>query len=258
MTPKLLVENFDQVTVLTLNRPEKLNAMDSETYELMIAALQEAADSPETEVIVVRGNGRAFCTGADVGEFEELTPDQTERVEARAGLTYQLHKTISELHKPIIAAVHGYAVGGGCGLATACDITIAAPDAKMGYPEIKHGLVAAVVMANLSKQIGRKAGLELVLTGRLLDAVGAADIGLVTRVAEGEDAFAEALELAQQLTQRSAQAIQATKSLYMEVADQPLAEGLIAGRRANERMRAYRSEALGSYRSSVKGLEVSA
>lgn len=258
MTPKLLVEHLDKVTILTLNRPEKLNAMDSETYELMIAALQEASASDETEVIVVRGNGRAFCTGADVGEFEELTPDQTERVEARAGLTYNLHKTISELHKPIIAAVHGYAVGGGCGLATACDITIAGPDAKMGYPEIKHGLVAAVVMANLSKQIGRKAGLDLVLTGKLLDAAEAARIGLVTRVSEGDDPFVEALEVAQKLTQGSAKAIQATKSLYMEVADQPLAEGLLAGRRANERMRAYRSEALGSYRSSVKGLEVNA
>lgn len=258
MTAKLLVEQVDKVTILTLNRPEKLNAMDSETYELMIAALHEAAASEETEVIVVRGNGRAFCTGADVGEFEELTPDQTERVEARAGLTYNLHKTISELRKPIIAAVHGYAVGGGCGLATACDITIAGPDAKMGYPEIKHGLVAAVVMANLSKQIGRKAGLDLVLTGKLLDAADAARIGLVTRVSEGDDPFTEALEVAQKLTRGSAKAIQATKSLYMEVSDQPLAEGLLAGRRANERMRGYRSEALGSYRSSVKGLEVSA
>ncbi|QGU05878.1 enoyl-CoA hydratase/isomerase family protein [Corynebacterium comes] len=258
MTAKLLVEQLDKVTVLTLNRPEKLNAMDSETYELMIAALQDAATSEETEVIVVRGNGRAFCTGADVGEFEELTPDQTERVEYRAGLTYNLHKTISELHKPIIAAVQGYAVGGGCGLAAACDITIAGPDVRMGYPEIKHGLVAAVVMANLSKQIGRKAGLELVLTGKLLDAEEAARIGLITRVADGEDPFVDALELAERITQRSAKAIQATKSLYMEVADQPLAEGLLAGRRANERMRSYRSEALGSYRSSVKGLEVSA
>lgn len=255
MTDKILVDKRDKITVIKLNRPEKLNAMDSETYELMIAALREASADDEVNAILVHGEGRAFCTGADVGEFEELTPDQTERVEQRAELTYELHRTISQLDKPIVAAVHGYAVGGGCGVAAACDITIAAPDARIGYPEIKHGLVAAVVMANLSKQIGRKAGLELVLTGKLLDAAEAARVGLITRVAESGDAFSEALEVAQLLATRPTRAIQATKRLYREVADKPLAEGLVLGRQANEQMRAYRSEALQSYKSSVKGLE---
>lgn len=256
MTDNLLVDRHEAVVILTLNRPDKLNAMDSALYERLIAELQAADADPDVRAIIIRGAGRSFCAGADVGEFADLTPDKVEQVEHRAGLTYGLHKTLSETSTPVIAAIQGHAVGGGCGLALACDITIASRNVKMGYPEIKHGLVAAVVMANLTKQLGRKAGFDLVASGRLVEADEALELGLVTRLADDGAEYEEALRTAQDLARREPRALQATKRLFMEVADLPLAEGLVQGRQANERMRAYRAEALKSYQTSVHGLEV--
>ncbi|MEU1690108.1 enoyl-CoA hydratase/isomerase family protein [Streptomyces hirsutus] len=255
MEDNLIVERLGHVLVLTLNRPRKLNAMDSALYERLIEELRGADQDDEIRAVVVRGAGTSFCTGADTGEFAELTPDNTERVEYRAGLTYGLHKTIPEISKPVIAAVHGYAVGGGCGLALACDITVASANVRMGYPEIKHGLVAAVVMANLTKQLGRKAGFELVAGGRLVDAEEAERMGMVTRVVPEGEEFAEALKIAEKLAGQVPMALQATKRLFHAVADLPLAEGLVRGRQANEEMREYRAEALKEFGASVKAVK---
>ena len=252
MTTPLLVEDRGPVRILTLNRPEQLNAMDSDLYTRLIDALKAAQADDAVRVVVLRGAGTSFCSGADTREFSSLTPDQSERVEYRAGLTYGLHKTIPEMGKPVIAAVHGYAVGGGCGLALACDIAIAADDAKMGYPEIKHGLVAAVVMANLTKQIGRKAGFELVSTGCLVSGAEAQARGMVTRAVPSRTEFDEAMTVAGDLSKRVPASLQATKRLFQAVADVPLAQGLELGRKANEAMRGYRAEALKNYASAVQ------
>ena len=150
-----------------------------------------------------------------------------------------------------MAAVHGYAVGGGCGLALACDIAIADAEARMGYPEIRHGLVAAVVMANLTKQVGRKAAFELVSVGKVVDAEEARRIGMITRVAPPGEALKEALEVASKLAERVPSALRATKRLFQSVADIPLAEGLVLGKQANEAMRAYRVDALKNYAQAV-------
>ncbi|MBH0122198.1 enoyl-CoA hydratase/isomerase family protein [Rhodococcus sp. HM1] len=252
MEENLIVERLGHVLVLTLNRPKKLNAMDSALYIRLTDELRGADKDDDIRAVVIRGAGTSFCSGADTGEFAELTPDNTERVEARAGLTYELHKTIPEISKPVIGAVHGYTVGGGCGLALACDITIASANVKMGYPEIKHGLVAAVVMANLTKQLGRKAGFELVATGRLVGAEEAAALGMVTRVVPEGEEYTEALKVAQALAEQIPTSLQATKRLFHKVADLPLAEGLVRGREANEEMREYRAEALKDFGAAVK------
>lgn len=252
MTTSLLLEDRGAVRVLTLNRPDQLNAMDSELYTRLIEALQAAQADSAVRCVLIRGAGSSFCSGADTREFSSLTPDQAERVEARAGLTYGLHKTIPEMDKPVIAAVQGYAVGGGCGLALACDITIAAEDAQMGYPEIKHGLVAAVVMANLTKQVGRKAAFELVSTGRLVSGAQAQQRGMVTRAVASGTEFEEAMRVAEELAKRVPSALQATKRLFQTVADVPLEQGLELGRKANEAMRAYRADALRNYASAVQ------
>ncbi|MGO4574200.1 enoyl-CoA hydratase/isomerase family protein [Microvirga sp. 2TAF3] len=243
----LVVEQREVTRVLMLNRPKQLNAMDSGLYELLTKALIEADRDDTVRVILVHGAGPSFCAGADTKEFEQLTPDKAELVASRAALTYNLHKTIPALAKPVIAAIHGYAVGGGAGLALACDIAIAEEGAKIGYPEIKHGLVAAVVMANLTKQLGRKAAFDLVATGRLVGAQEAATLGMVTRVVPAGAAFEEALKTAAMLAERVPQALQAAKKLFHAVADVPLAEGLELGRQANEAMRAYRAEMLKGY-----------
>lgn len=252
MTTPLLIEDRGAVRILTLNRPEQLNAMDSDLYTRLIDALKAAQADDSVRVVVIRGAGTSFCSGADTREFSKLTPDQAELVEYRAGLTYGLHKTIPEMDKPVIGVVHGYAVGGGCGLALACDITIAADDARMGYPEIKHGLVAAVVMANLTKQVSRKAGFELVSTGRLVSGTEAQARGMVTRAVPSGTEFAEAMKVAEDLATRVPSSLQATKRLFQAVGDVPLAEGLELGRKANEAMRAYRADALKNYASAVQ------
>lgn len=252
MNPSLLIEDRGAVRVLTLNRPELLNAMDSALYERLIEALRQSDADPAVRAIVLCGAGTSFCSGADTGEFASLTPDQEARVEYRAGLTYGLHKTISELSKPVIAAIQGYAVGGGCGLALACDIAIAAESARLGYPEIKHGLVAAVVMANLTKQVGRKAAFDLVSSGRVLKAPEALALGMLTRVVPDGQHLEEALRVAEDLASRVPAALQATKRLFVSVADLPLSEGLVLGRQANEAMRGYRADALKNYADAVQ------
>lgn len=252
MTLSVLTENHGAVRRFTLNRPSLLNAMDSELYERLIECLQQADADESVRVMVIHGAGTSFCSGADTGEFASLTPDQVERVEHRAGLTYGLHKVISELSKPLIAAVHGYAVGGGCGLALACDVTIAAETARMGYPEIKHGLVAAVVMANLTKQVGRKAAFDLVSSGRLVSGAQAQALGMVTRVVPEGQELEEAMKSAHDLAKRVPAALQATKRLFQAVADVPLADGMLLGRKANEAMRTYRADALKSYAGAVQ------
>ena len=247
----LLIEDRGAVRVLTLNRPRQLNALDSDLYIRLIDAL-EAADSDESVLaVVIRGAGTSFCSGADTREFAGLTPDKVEAVEKRAGLTYGLHKVLPAMSKTVVAAVQGYAVGGGCGLALQCDITIAASGSKLGYAEIKQGLVAAVVMANLTKQVGRKAAYELVSSGRLVNADEALKLGMVTRVVPDGEEFEEAFRVAEELCKRVPGALQATKRLFQAVADVPLAEGMLLGRQANEAMRAYRADALQNYSSAL-------
>lgn len=251
MPAKLFLQDRGGVRIMTLNRPECHNAMDIELYELLTASLREADEDNDVRVIVLRGAGPSFCSGADTKEFASLTPDKAELVAYRASLTYELHKTIPSMKKTVIAAVHGFALGGGAGLTAACDIAVAEDGAKLGYPEIRHGLVAAVVMANLTKQVGRKRAYELVSMGTILSAAEAAEVGLVTK-AVASDAFGEAVRMAEVLTERNPLALQAAKTLFQAVGDVPLSEGLLLGRQANEDMRAYREEAVASYGEAVK------
>lgn len=228
-----------EVRLITMNRPEKLNAMNVSAYEHLIGALKAADADSAVRVIVLTGAGRAFCAGADVGEFAELTPDREELVAYRAQLTHDLHRTIPALAKPVMAAVNGAAVGGGCGLALACDITIASDKARFGYPEITHGLVPAVVLANLTKVVGHKAAFDLVSSGRIIPAGEAMDLDMVTRVVPHDDLMGEALAHALKLAERVPAALQATKRLFHMVKDLPLIEGLEAGRQFNIEMRGY-------------------
>lgn len=255
----LLIEDRGPVRLMTLNRPDSLNSIDMALYARLIEALTAADADADVRCIVLAGAGRGFCSGADTREFQNLTPGNEGLVAERAELTYRLHHTIPRLKKTVVAAVHGHAVGGGAGLAQACDIVVAGADARIGYPEIRHGLVAAVVMANLVKQIGQKAAYSLVAEGRVLDAAEAFRLGLVTHlVPEGRHLDA-ALDIAAKLAARVPSALQATKTLFKAVCDVPLAEGQELGRRANEAMRAYRAEAMQAYAGSqarARGKEV--
>ena len=151
---KLLVENRDKVRILTMNRPEKRNALDTELTQELLKQLRVADAEDAVDAIVLTGAGPAFCAGADLAEFKELKDPQA--AETRAELTMQLHLVFSNMTTPVVTAINGPAMGGGAGLAIAGDLAVMVRGAKIGYPEARHGIVAAIVMANLVRQIGPK------------------------------------------------------------------------------------------------------
>src|SRR6266849_1763721 len=179
---ELLIENRGGVRILTMNRPAKRNALNLALTQALLAGLRAAEADESVRSIVLTGAGSAFCAGADLAELKDLTPDQAERVETRAELTMTLHGIFARLSKPVVPAINGAAMGGGAGLALAGDVALMAATATLGYPEVKHGIVAAVVMAGLVRNVGRKAAFELVAGGEPIDAARASALGLVNRV----------------------------------------------------------------------------
>ena len=238
----LLGEDRGRVRILTLNRPEKLNALNTALTEALLAWLRNSDRDDAISVIVLTGAGRAFCAGADIDEFKDLTPDQAARVEHRAQLTMHSHLIFSQIRKPVIAAVRGAAMGGGAGLALASDMVVASESMRLGYPEIKHGILPAIVITNLVRQIGRKAAFELVAKGDPLTAARAYELGAVNKVVPDDKLMDEALALAESLAGFKPEALFAIKQLFHKVVDLPLAEGLEEGRKANIAMRAMHSE----------------
>jgi len=234
----LLVEDRGAVRVLTMNRPEKRNALNTELTRRLLENLLQAEKENSVGCVVLTGAGKGFCAGADLAEFKDLTPANQRLVDERAELTMQLHLAFSKMQKPVVTAINGAAMGGGAGLAIAGDLAVMAEGATLGYPEVKHGIVAAIVMSNLVRQVGRKAAFELVSLGEPVDAQKALSLGMVNRVAR--DAVPEAVSLAEKLARMDSQALGATKALFHEVADLALGEGLERGREANRRMRAFR------------------
>jgi enoyl-CoA hydratase/carnithine racemase len=239
----ILCETKNGVQTLTLNRADKLNALNFALTQALVDALKAADSNPDVRAVVVTGAGRGFCAGADTREFATLTPDNQDLVEKRAALTTELQGLGRRMSKPVIAAVNGFAMGGGAGLALSCDLALASPDAKFGYPEVKHGIVAAIVMAGLVDHVGRKAAFELVATGRTVLADEARALGLINCVVPAEDLLNEAHRLAETLAAHPVNAMRATKQIFHEVAELPFSEGLKRGQALNARMRAFRQEA---------------
>ena len=238
--PVLLAEDRDAVRVLTMNRPEKRNALNTALTQELLDALRAADKDDAVGCVILTGSGQGFCAGADLGEFKDLTPDKQHLVEARAELTMQLHLAFSKMAKPVVTAINGAARGGGAGLALAGDMALMAEGAQIGYPETRHGIVAAIVMANLTRQVGRKAAFELVALGEPVGAAKALALGMVNRVVPAAALMQEALATAGKLAAVSRAAMAATKQLFHEAADLPLEEALARGREANKRMRAFR------------------
>ncbi|MDQ8030482.1 MAG: enoyl-CoA hydratase/isomerase family protein [Bordetella sp.] len=237
---ELLIESHGLTRVLTLNRPAKRNALNRTLTTALLDALAAAEDDGQVHVVVVTGMGPSFCAGADVGEFKDLTPDQAHLVDERAELTMQLHLAISRMTKPVIAAVNGPAMGGGAGLAIACDLVLMGASATLGYPEIKRGIVAAIVLSNLTKQVGRKAAFHLVATGEAVSAERSVELGMANTVCADDRLLDEALELARKLASFSREAMSATKRTFHEVADMSLTDGLQVGKETNRRMRGFK------------------
>ena len=221
------------VLTLTLDRPEKRNALSSGLVEALHAALERADLDAEVRVLVLRGAGKDFCAGADLDELlasADLTLAENEATALRLGA---LFGRMRALPKPVLAMVHGRALAGGAGLVTACDIAVAGAGAQLGYPEIQRGFVPAVVMTLLRRAAGEKAALDLVLTGRVLGAEEARAVGLVSRVVPDAELDQEAAALAGALASASSSALALTKQLFYQLDGRSVDDGVALGARIN-------------------------
>ena len=225
------------VRVLTLARPERRNALDTALTRALVDGLREAEEDGEVRAVVLAGEGPSFCAGADLGEFKDLTPDHADRVSARAALTAELQAAIPAMGKPVVTAWRGAAMGGGAGLALAADMTLVAPDARMAFPEIGHGIVPALVMAILVRHFGHKMAFELVSTGRVMRAEELVAREAANRIEANPEAAA--MEVARAWSAASPQAMAASKRLMRQARDLDFAAAVEAGRAVNEAMRGF-------------------
>src|SRR2546421_1125149 len=211
--PVVLVEKqTPQITVVTLNRPERRNSLTIQLLNELISAIKVASDQPDERVLILRGAGAAFCTGLDLKE----AADQT-KAHATAEMVAKALVTIAETRLVTIAAVHGAAVAGGAGIMSACDFVVAAEKTKIGYPEVRRGLVAGLVMTFLRRQVGERNLRELVLGGELIEAARAREIGLVNRVVARDEVMNEAQKFANSVLQSAPNALAQTKRLIEEL-----------------------------------------
>ena len=208
----ILVTEQGSTLTITLNRPERRNAISPTMQSELIAALQGAAAS-NCRVVILQGAGEAFCSGLDLAVLQTMHQKSVAEHRADAERIATLFRTLFELPKPTIAAVHGPAIAGGTGLATLCDFTLAVPTAKFGYTEVRIGFVPALVSAFLALQVGDKRARGLLLSGRFFDAAEANHFGLVNEIVAPELLSARAQELAHALAQNSPQSLAATKRL---------------------------------------------
>lgn len=200
------------VATLSLNRPDKRNALSFQLLEEFTRALEEIERS-NAQVLIVTGAGRAFCAGMDLEELKALTgKSHAENVEDSRKMA-RIFRQLYDFSKPTIAAVNGAAIAGGTGIATMCDFTLAVPEAKFGYTEVRIGFVPAIVSSILVWQVGHKIARDLLLTGRIFDASEAHRFGLVNEVVEPERLMARARELAAQLMDNSPSSLRLTKQL---------------------------------------------
>jgi methylglutaconyl-CoA hydratase len=208
----ILIADEAEVRTVTLNRPERRNAMTPEMQLELIAAMEEAAAS-NCRVVVLRGAGDAFCSGLDLSALQSMSDKSAADHRADAERVAKLFRTLYELPKPTIAAVHGTAIAGGTGLATICDFTLAVPAAKFGYTEARIGFVPAIVSAFLALQVGDKRARDLLLTARLFDAAEAYRLGLVNEVVALDALNDRVRALAHALIASSPASLAATKRL---------------------------------------------
>lgn len=208
----ILVAEDHSIRTIALNRPERRNAMTPEMQAELIAAFEEAAAS-DCRVVVLTGAGDAFCSGLDLTALQSMHNKSEADYRVDAERISRLFRTLYELPKPTIAAVHGPAIAGGCGLATICDFTLATPAAKFGYTEVRIGFAPALVSAFLALQIGGKHSRDLLLSGRILDAAQAMQIGLINEIVTQQELTTRVHALAGQLIANSPQSLAATKAL---------------------------------------------
>jgi enoyl-CoA hydratase len=223
----ILKDISDRVMVITMNRPEALNALCRDLVAQLNQALSEAENNPNIGAIVLMGNEKAFAAGADLREIKDLTIKDVAKDDFITSWEY-----VATCRKPVIAAVSGYALGGGCELAMMCDIILASDSAHFGQPEITLGTMPGCGgTQRLTRLVGKTRAMEMCLTGRLIDVWEAQEIGLVTRVVPLDQLRAEAVKLAQKIASFSQPVVQMIKESIQSADHIPLSEGIQLERR---------------------------
>jgi len=225
------------IAILTLNRPDKRNAISYELIDELLRALEEVKSS-NALVLIVTGAGKAFCSGMDLDNLKALAGRTPEQNLDDSRKMASLFRSLYEFPRPTIAAVNGAAVAGGTGLATLCDFTLAVPEAKFGYTEVRIGFVPAIVSTFLLRQVGEKIARDLLLTGRLFDAQEALRIGLINEIVQAGKLLDRARELATQLMDNSPASLAYTKRLLSDHAQAELDTQIDAAVRENAGIRA--------------------
>ena len=229
----VLYDTSEGVARITLNRPEKRNALNDALIASLKDALRRAHDDDEVRVIVVTGAGSDFCSGADLAALQKIASASVEENLDDARSLMELFVLIRSVRQPVIAAVKGRALAGGCGLATACDIVLAARSSRFGYPEVKIGFVPAMVMAILRRNVSEKRAFELVTLGREIGAEEAVAMGLINRVMDDEAFDDEVDAFIQQFTKTSSSAVSLTKRLLYQTDAMSFEDALHCGVDAN-------------------------
>jgi len=225
-----------RVATITLNRPEKRNAISFELIDDLLRALDEVAKS-DAIVLILTGAGKAFCSGMDLENLKSLLGRTPEQNLQDSETMVRLFRSLYEFPKVTIAAVNGAAIAGGTGLALLCDFTLAVPEAKFGYTEVRIGFVPAIVSTFLLRQVGEKQARDLLLTGRLFGTEEAARMGLITEIVPPENLLVRARELAALIMENSVASLRATKQLLTDHAQQEVNTHIDAAVRENAAIR---------------------
>jgi methylglutaconyl-CoA hydratase len=215
------------IGIITLQRPDKRNALSAEMVTAISDALTRLRDDAAVRVIVLRGDGPAFCAGADLAYLQQIS--QNSPMENLADSTHLMSmlQSIVDLPKPVIAMVHGPAIAGGCGLATVCDLVIAGRDkAQFGYSEVRIGFIPAIVMVYLLRKVGDTQARRLVLTAENISADEALRIGLITQVVDDADLERTAMDAARAIAKHSASALALSKAMLSSLHGMSLDAGL--------------------------------
>lgn len=241
MSEGVLLDIKDRIGFITINRPEKRNALGPVLVKSLIDAFKEMNENEEVKIIVLRANGKAFCAGADLAYLQDLQGFSYEENLEDSLRLMRLFSMIYSLPKVVIAQIQGHAIAGGCGLATVCDFAFSAPEALFGYTEVKIGFLPALVSVFLLEQIGGAKTQELLLSGELISASKAASLGLITEVVEREFVEKTVIDFAQKLIHtNSSNSMSETKKLLRALTADEREKNLKKAAELNARARSHK------------------
>jgi methylglutaconyl-CoA hydratase len=234
MEQPILVEQRSVFTIITLNRPERRNALNVELMTQLCAAIDAANSDSSRRAIILRGAGEGFCAGLDLKQSQE-SKDHSASARAVANMIKSVHTS----PLPTIAAIHGHAMAGGAGLMGACDLAVAAAGTMIGYPEVRRGLVPALISTMLTRQLGDRRLRELMFTAEPITAERALELGLLNRVVSGgrDEALAEAIKLATTIAKGAPGALASTKELLLALRPHPIDEDMKRAFETHEKAR---------------------